>query len=59
MARSASSCATMMTMPMPVLRHALIEMGRRLTDAGIAQLKAEMATWKAFATGVSKVLFTT
>ena len=24
-----------MTMPMPVLRHALIEMGRRLTDAGI------------------------
>jgi PadR family transcriptional regulator len=40
------------------------ELGRRaklyrLTDAGTTQLKAEMATWKVFASGVSKVLFTT
>ena len=38
------------------------ELGRRaklyrLTDAGRVQLAAEMATWKAFAAGVSKVLF--
>ncbi len=40
------------------------ELGRRaklyrLTDAGTVQLTQEMATWKAFASGVSKVLFTT
>ncbi len=40
------------------------ELGRRaklysLTDAGRAQLAAEMATWKKFASGVSKVLFST
>ena len=29
----------------------------RLTDAGREQLAVEMATWKAFAAGVSKVLF--
>jgi PadR family transcriptional regulator PadR len=39
------------------------ELGRRakvyrLTDEGRTQLAAEMATWKAFAAGVSKVLFT-
>ena len=39
------------------------ELGRRaklyrLTGAGTAQLKQEMATWKTFAAGVSKVLFT-
>jgi PadR family transcriptional regulator, regulatory protein PadR len=38
------------------------ELGRRaklyrLTDAGREQLAAEMATWKEFAAGVSKVLF--
>ena len=31
----------------------------RLTDAGRKQLAAEMATWKTFAAGVSKVLFST
>ncbi len=40
------------------------ELGRRaklyrLTDAGREQLAQEMATWKAFAAGVSKVLFST
>lgn len=40
------------------------ELGRRaklyrLTDAGREQLIQEMATWKAFAAGVSKVLFST
>ena len=40
------------------------ELGRRaklyrLTDAGREQLAAEMLTWKRFATGVSKVLFST
>jgi transcriptional regulator len=40
------------------------ELGRRaklyrLTDAGRRQLAAEMATWKAFAAGVGKVLFST
>ena len=39
------------------------ELGRRakvyrITSEGRAQLAAEMATWKAFAAGVSKVLFT-
>ena len=39
------------------------ELGRRaklyrLTDAGRAQLAAEMATWRRFATGVSKVFAT-
>lgn len=39
------------------------ELGRRakvyrITGEGRAQLAAEMATWKAFAAGVSKVLFT-
>lgn len=38
------------------------ELGRRaklyrLTDAGRTQLAAEMATWKRFSAGVSKVLF--
>ena len=38
------------------------ELGRRakvyrITDAGRAQLAAELATWKAFAGGVSTVLF--
>jgi PadR family transcriptional regulator, regulatory protein PadR len=38
------------------------ELGRRakvysLTDAGRAQLAAEMATWKRFSAGVSKLLF--
>jgi transcriptional regulator len=38
------------------------ELGRRaklyrLTEAGHHQLAAEMATWKAFASGVSRVLF--
>jgi PadR family transcriptional regulator, regulatory protein PadR len=38
------------------------ELGRRaklyrITEAGRAQLAAEMATWKRFAGGVSKVLF--
>ena len=31
----------------------------RMTDAGRRQLAAEMATWKTFAAGVSKVLFST
>ena len=40
------------------------ELGRRaklykLTDAGREQLAAEMATWKTFVAGVSKVLFAT
>jgi len=40
------------------------ELGRRaklyrLTDAGREQLAAEMLTWKRFAAGVSKVLFST
>jgi transcriptional regulator len=40
------------------------ELGRRaklyrLTEAGREQLAQEMATWKAFAAGVSKVLFST
>ena len=40
------------------------ELGRRaklyrLTDAGRKQLAAEMATWRRFSTGVSKVLFGT
>ena len=40
------------------------ELGRRaklyrLTDAGREQLAAEMLSWKRFATGVSKVLFST
>ena len=40
------------------------ELGRRaklyrLTDAGREQLAAEIATWKRFAAGVSKVLFAT
>ena len=40
------------------------ELGRRaklyrLTDAGREQLAAEMATWKRFSAGVSKVLFST
>ena len=40
----------------------LSELGRRakvyrITPAGRAQLAAEMATWKRFAAGVSKVLF--
>jgi PadR family transcriptional regulator, regulatory protein PadR len=40
------------------------ELGRRaklyrLTDAGREQLAAELATWKRFSTGVSKVLFST
>ena len=40
------------------------ELGRRaklyqLTDAGRKQLAAEMATWRKFSTGVSKVLFGT
>ena len=40
------------------------ELGRRaklyrLTEAGREQLAAEMATWKTFAAGVSKVLFAT
>jgi PadR family transcriptional regulator, regulatory protein PadR len=40
------------------------ELGRRaklyrLTDAGRVQLAAEMATWRRFAAGVSKVLFST
>ena len=38
------------------------ELGRRakvyrITDAGRAQLAAELVTWKVFASGVSKVLF--
>jgi PadR family transcriptional regulator PadR len=38
------------------------ELGRRaklyrLTDAGRAQLETELATWKRFSTGISKVLF--
>jgi DNA-binding PadR family transcriptional regulator len=38
------------------------ELGRRaklyrLTDAGRAQLRAELATWRRFSTSVSKVLF--
>jgi len=40
------------------------ELGRRaklyrLTDAGRLQLDAEMATWRRFSTGVSKVLLST
>ena len=40
------------------------ELGRRaklyaITDAGREQLAAEMATWRKFSTGVSKVLFST
>lgn len=40
------------------------ELGRRakvyrITDEGRAQLAAEMATWKRFSAGVSKVLFST
>ena len=40
------------------------ELGRRaklyrLTDSGRAQLAAEMATWRRFSAGVSKVLFST
>ena len=40
------------------------ELGRRaklyrLTEAGREQLAAEMATWKRFSAGVSKVLFST
>jgi PadR family transcriptional regulator len=40
------------------------ELGRRaklyrLTDAGREQLATEMATWKRFSAGVSKVLFST
>jgi transcriptional regulator len=40
------------------------ELGRRakvyrITDEGRAQLTAEMATWKRFSAGVSKVLFST
>lgn len=38
------------------------ELGRRaklFTDAGRVQLAAEMATWRRFAAGVSKVLFAT
>jgi PadR family transcriptional regulator PadR len=40
------------------------ELGRRaklyrLTDAGRQQLEAEMATWRRFSTGVSKVLLST
>ena len=40
------------------------ELGRRaklyrLTEAGREQLVAEMATWKRFSAGVSKVLFST
>ena len=40
------------------------ELGRRaklyrLTDVGRQQLAAELATWKRFAAGVSKVLFST
>ena len=40
------------------------ELGRRaklyrLTEVGRDQLAAEMATWKTFAAGVSKVLFST
>jgi transcriptional regulator len=40
------------------------ELGRRaklyrLTDDGRRQLELEMATWKRFSTGVSKVLFST
>ena len=40
------------------------ELGRRaklyrLTDAGRQQLDAEMATWRRFSTGVSKVLLST
>jgi PadR family transcriptional regulator PadR len=31
--------------------------GYRITDAGRAQLAAEMAMWKRFAAGISKVLF--
>ena len=42
----------------------LSELGRRakvyrITDEGRAQLAAEMATWKRFSAGVSKVLFST
>ena len=40
------------------------ELGRRaklyaLTDAGRAQLEAEMATWRRFSAGVTRVLFST